>query len=65
MALQGRTAWLVEALRTPMGRAHPARGWYRDVHPNAMLGSVYAALLDATGIAPGAPVTFETIGITG
>jgi acetyl-CoA acetyltransferase family protein len=53
MALQGRAAWLVEALRTPMGRASPARGWYRDVHPNAMLGSVYAALLDATGIAAG------------
>jgi acetyl-CoA acetyltransferase family protein len=48
----GREALVVEALRTPMGRAHPERGWYRDVHPNAMLGDVYRALLAATGLAP-------------
>ncbi|WP_141013647.1 thiolase family protein [Nocardioides sambongensis] len=53
MALTGRDAWIVEALRTPMGKAHPDRGWFRDVHPNVMLGAVYTALLDATGIAPG------------
>ena len=33
-----------------MGKAHDQRGWYRDVHPNAMLGSVYAALLDGAGV---------------
>jgi acetyl-CoA acetyltransferase family protein len=48
----GRETLVVEALRTPMGRAHPERGWYRDVHPNAMLGAVYTALLEATGLAP-------------
>ncbi|QBX55930.1 thiolase family protein [Nocardioides seonyuensis] len=48
----GRDAWIVEALRTPMGRAHSERGWFRDVHANEMLGSVYAALLDSTGLAP-------------
>jgi acetyl-CoA acyltransferase len=53
MPLQGRTAWLAEALRTPMGKAHPDKGWYRDVHPNVMLGAVYTALLEATGVAPG------------
>ncbi|MBZ5738393.1 thiolase family protein [Nocardioides mangrovi] len=53
MPLQGRTAWLAEALRTPMGKAHPDRGWYRDVHPNVMLGAVYTALLESTGVAPG------------
>jgi acetyl-CoA acetyltransferase family protein len=52
MALTGRDAWIVEALRTPMGKAHPDRGWFRDVHPNAMLGAVYTALLEATGLAP-------------
>lgn len=52
MPLTGRDAWIVEALRTPMGRAHPDRGWFRDVHPNVMLGSVYTALLEATGLAP-------------
>lgn len=48
----GRDAWIVEALRTPMGRAHAERGWFRDTHPNVMLGSVYRALLDSTGLAP-------------
>jgi acetyl-CoA acyltransferase len=50
--LLGRDAWIVEALRTPMGRAHPDRGWYRDVHPNEILGAVYHAVLTSTGIAP-------------
>jgi acetyl-CoA acetyltransferase family protein len=49
----GREALVVEALRTPMGRAHPDRGWFRDVHPNVMLGTVYRALLERTGVAPG------------
>lgn len=48
----GREAWIVEALRTPMGRAHPEKGWYREVHPNEMLGHVYRALLAATDVAP-------------
>jgi acetyl-CoA acyltransferase len=49
----GRDALIVEALRTPMGRSHPERGWFRDTHPNLMLGAVYTALLAATGLAPG------------
>jgi acetyl-CoA acyltransferase len=48
----GRDAWIVEALRTPMGKAHAERGWFRDTHPNVMLGAVYTALLEATGLAP-------------
>jgi acetyl-CoA acyltransferase len=48
----GRDALIVEALRLPIGKSHPDRGWYRDTHPNALLGSVYTALLDRTGIAP-------------
>jgi acetyl-CoA acyltransferase len=48
----GREAWIVEALRTPMGKAHPEKGWYRDLHPNKMLGEVYRALLAATGLSP-------------
>ncbi|MBQ0855609.1 thiolase family protein (plasmid) [Streptomyces sp. BH-SS-21] len=48
----GREALIVEALRTPMGRSHPERGWFRDTHPNEMLGAVYTALLESTGLAP-------------
>ncbi|KRF21112.1 acetyl-CoA acetyltransferase [Nocardioides sp. Soil797] len=50
MPLTGREAWIVEALRTPMGKAHPDKGWFRDVHPNVMLGAVYTAILEATDL---------------
>jgi acetyl-CoA acyltransferase len=50
----GRDALIVEALRTPTGKSHPERGWYRDIHPNVMLGTVYTALLESTGLEPGA-----------
>jgi acetyl-CoA acyltransferase len=46
----GRDAWIVEALRTPMGKSHPERGWFRDVHPNELLGRVYTELLTSTGL---------------
>jgi acetyl-CoA acyltransferase len=48
----GREALIVEALRTPMGKSHAERGWYRDTHPNEMLGAVYTALLARTGVSP-------------
>ena len=48
----GREALIVEALRTPMGKSHAERGWYRDTHPNEMLGAVYTALLERTGVSP-------------
>jgi acetyl-CoA acetyltransferase family protein len=48
----GREALIVEALRTPMGKSHAERGWYRDTHPNEMLGTVYRALLERAGVAP-------------
>jgi acetyl-CoA acyltransferase len=48
----GRDALIVDALRTPIGRSHPERGWYRDVHPNEMLGAVYRALLAGAGLPP-------------
>jgi len=59
----GRDAWIVEALRTPMGRAHAERGWFRDMHPNEMLGRVYSALLEATGV-PAGEVEDLVIGCT-
>ena len=44
----GRDAWIVEALRTPTGKSHPEKGWFRDVHPNELLGRVYTELLEST-----------------
>jgi acetyl-CoA acetyltransferase family protein len=48
----GRAVYIVEALRTPFGKSHPERGWFRDTHPNTMLAACYAALVGRTGIDP-------------
>lgn len=48
----GREAIIAEAVRTPIGRANAEKGWYRDVHPNALLGPVYTELLQRSGLAP-------------
>jgi acetyl-CoA acyltransferase len=50
----GREVLIAEAARTPMGRAHRERGWFRAVHPNTMLGACYTELLARSGLAPGA-----------
>jgi acetyl-CoA acetyltransferase family protein len=47
---QGREVVIVEAARTPIGRGHRAKGWYRDVHPNQLLGAAYRAVIDRAGI---------------
>src|SRR5260370_34195559 len=49
---QGREVVIVEAARTPIGRGHPEKGWFRDVHPNELLGAAYTAVIDRAGIAP-------------
>jgi acetyl-CoA acetyltransferase family protein len=49
----GRPVYIAEAVRTPIGKSHPERGWYRDVHPNAMLAACYTDLIERTGIDPG------------
>jgi acetyl-CoA acyltransferase len=47
----GREVVIVEAVRTPIGRGHPEKGLYRDVHPNELLGRCYTELIERTGIA--------------
>jgi acetyl-CoA acetyltransferase family protein len=47
---QGREVVIVEAARTPIGRGHQAKGWYRDVHPNELLGAAYRAVIERAGI---------------
>jgi acetyl-CoA acetyltransferase family protein len=44
---------IVEAVRTPIGRAHPEKGVYRDTHPNTLLGRCFEELMTRTGIDPG------------
>ncbi len=50
----GREVVIVEAVRTPIGRGHPEKGYYRDTHPNALLGAVYTEVIERVGIEPGA-----------
>lgn len=48
----GREAFIVEAVRTPVGRGHPEKGMLRDVHPADLLGRTYVAVLERSGIDP-------------
>jgi acetyl-CoA acetyltransferase family protein len=41
---------IVEAVRTPIGRGHPEKGYYKDVHPNALLGKCYTELIARAGV---------------
>jgi acetyl-CoA acetyltransferase family protein len=50
--LQGREVVIVEAVRTPVGRGHPQKGWYRDLHPSNLLARTYAELISRSGIDP-------------
>jgi acetyl-CoA acetyltransferase family protein len=47
---QGREVVIVEAARTPIGRGHPTKGWFRDIHPNELLGNAYKAVIERAGI---------------
>jgi acetyl-CoA acyltransferase len=46
----GREVVIVEAVRTPIGRGHPEKGYYRDVHPNELLGRCYTEVIERAGI---------------
>jgi acetyl-CoA acetyltransferase family protein len=48
--LQGREVVIVEAVRTAVGRGHPEKGVFRDVHPNELLGAVMSEVIDRAGI---------------
>jgi len=50
--MQGTEAVIVEAVRTPIGRGHREKGYYRDHHPADLLGMTYVELLKRAGIAP-------------
>jgi acetyl-CoA acetyltransferase family protein len=50
--MEGREVVIVEAARTPVGRGHPEKGYYKDVHPNELLGSVFSEVLARAGVDP-------------
>ena len=47
-ASTGREVYIAEAVRTPTGKSHPDRGWYRDIHPNATGYGIIADLVAKT-----------------
>src|SRR3982751_5678938 len=50
MSQQGREVVIVEAVRTPIGRGHAEKGYYKDTHPNDLLGRCYREVLDRAGV---------------
>jgi acetyl-CoA acyltransferase len=50
--LKGREVVIAEAVRTPIGRGHPERGYYADIHPNHLLGACYTDLLRRAAVDP-------------
>jgi acetyl-CoA acyltransferase len=49
---QGREVVIVEAVRTPIGRGHREKGYYKDVHPNDLLGKCYTEVISRAGVEP-------------
>jgi acetyl-CoA acyltransferase len=48
----GREVVIVEAVRTPIGRGHAEKGYYKDVHASNLLAKAYAELIERAGIDP-------------
>ena len=46
----GREVVIVEAARTPIGRGHPEKGYYKNTHPNELLGKAFSAVIERSGI---------------
>jgi acetyl-CoA acyltransferase len=48
----GREVVIVEAARTPIGRGHPEKGYYKDTHPSTLLARNLEGLVSRAGIDP-------------
>ena len=48
----GREVVIVEAARTPIGRGHPEKGYYKDLHPSNLLAKTYSEVISRAGIDP-------------
>jgi acetyl-CoA acetyltransferase family protein len=47
---RGREVVIVEAVRTPIGRGHREKGYYKDTHANELLGRCYTEVIERAGI---------------
>jgi acetyl-CoA acyltransferase len=48
----GRDVVIVEAVRTPIGRGHEEKGYYKDTHPSNLLAKTFSEVIDRAGIDP-------------
>ncbi len=46
----GREVVIVEAVRTPIGRGHEEKGYYKDTHPSTLLAKCYSEVLERSGV---------------
>ncbi len=46
----GREVVIVEAVRTPVGRGHEEKGYYKDTHPSNLLAKTYSEVIERSGI---------------
>ncbi len=46
----GREVVIVEAVRTPVGRGHEEKGYYKDTHPSTLLATVFKEVVERAGI---------------
>jgi acetyl-CoA acyltransferase len=51
-SFQGREVVIVEAARTPIGRGHEEKGYYKDVHASNLLAKTYSEVIERAGIDP-------------
>ena len=47
---RGREVVIVEAARTPVGRGHEEKGYYKDTHASNLLAKTYASVIERAGI---------------
>jgi acetyl-CoA acetyltransferase family protein len=47
---KGREVVIVEAVRVPVGRGHAEKGYYKDKHPNELLGACLTEVINRSGI---------------
>ncbi len=51
---RGREVVIIDAVRTPIGRGHPEKGYYKDTHPSNLLSRCYTEVIERAGIPPAA-----------
>jgi acetyl-CoA acyltransferase len=51
-SFQGREVVIVEAGRTPIGRGHEEKGYYKDTHASNLLAKTYSEVIERAGIDP-------------